>query len=348
MHALTVVPGHSHSLQLDTLDMPAAQPQQLLVCALALGICGTDREIVGGTYGWAPPNSTRLVIGHESLGRVEVAPVGSGFERGDLVVGIVRHPDPVPCANCAIGEFDMCRNGEYTEHGIKGRNGFGCEWFTLDVQRAVKIPPSLGLCGVLLEPTSIVAKAWEQVDRITQRSAVPPKNALIVGAGPVGLLAALHSVQRGLETHVVDIVVDGIKPQLVAELGAHYHAVAIETIGIAFDVVIECTGIGKVILAATEALASGGILCSTGLSSGGRSVPLNLTEINRNLVLENEVIFGSVNANRRHYEMAVRTLALANSDWLEKLITRRVPLHQWEDAFVPRATDVKTIIEFSS
>src|SRR5690348_6496490 len=108
MHALTVIPGQRDSLQLDTLEMPTASPQQLLVRALALGICGTDREITRGEYGWAPPNSTRMVIGHESLGRVEIAPPGSGFERGDLVVGIVRQPDPVPCPNCAVGEFDMC------------------------------------------------------------------------------------------------------------------------------------------------------------------------------------------------------------------------------------------------
>ena len=141
---------------------------------------------------------------------------------GDLVVGIVRRPDPVPCGNCAVGEWDFCRNGQYTEHGIKSHDGYCSERYRLHPEYAVKIDPGLGALGVLLEPTSVVAKAWEQVDRIGGRAHWDPQNVVVTGAGPIGLLAAMIGVQRGLEVHVFDQVTTGTKPDLVA--GARRHA----------------------------------------------------------------------------------------------------------------------------
>src|SRR5690606_11408018 len=150
------------------------------------------------------------------------APDDCGLQPGDLVVGIVRHPDPVPCPNCAVGEWDMCRNGRYTEHGIKQLDGFGAERYRLDPAFAVKLDPGLDRVGVLLEPASVLAKAWEHIEAIGRRARWEPRRALVTGAGPIGLLAALMGVQRGLEVHVVDIVTEGPKPGLVRELGATY------------------------------------------------------------------------------------------------------------------------------
>src|SRR4051812_19089042 len=132
MRALTVVPGKENSAELTELPDPSPGRDELLVDGLALGICGTDLEIIGGKYGWAPPGEERLVLGHESLGRVRSAPAGAGFEEGDLVVGVVRRPDPVPCGACAVGQFDMCRNGRYTERGIKEIHGYGSERWTVE------------------------------------------------------------------------------------------------------------------------------------------------------------------------------------------------------------------------
>src|SRR3954452_6483667 len=127
MRALTVRPPTPNSAEVREVPDPEAGPRELLVEGLALGICGTDREIVAGEYGWAPPGRDRLRLGHESLGRVRRAPEGAEFVPGDLVVGVVRRPDPVPCGACAHGEFDMCRNGRYTERGIKARDGYASE-----------------------------------------------------------------------------------------------------------------------------------------------------------------------------------------------------------------------------
>src|SRR3954447_8144101 len=170
MRALTTVPLTAGSLEVSDVPEPSPEEGDLLVDGIAVGVCGTDREIAGGEYGWAPPGSERLGLGHESLGRVREAPEGSGFATGDLVVGVVRRPDPVPCGACAHGEFDMCRNGDYTERGIKGLDRHGAEQGTVEPTYAVKLDPGLAEVGVLMDPASVVAKAWEQVERVGGRA----------------------------------------------------------------------------------------------------------------------------------------------------------------------------------
>src|SRR3954463_11819259 len=178
MRALTTVPMTAGSLAVSDVPEPGPHEGELLVDGIAVGVCGTDKEIARGDYGWAPPGQERLVLGHESLGRVRSAPEGSGFSTGDLVVGVVRRPDPVPCGACAHGEFDMCRNGQYTERGIKQLDGYASEQGTADPASAVGLAPGLAEVGMLMEPTTIVAKAWEQVERVGARAWFEPRTAL--------------------------------------------------------------------------------------------------------------------------------------------------------------------------
>jgi threonine dehydrogenase-like Zn-dependent dehydrogenase len=347
VRAVTVVPLQKDSVDLTELPEPPAEDGPVLVETLAIGVCGTDLEIISGAYGWAPPGESRLAIGHESLGRVMEAPGDSGFEAGDLVVGIVRRPDPVPCPNCAVGQWDMCRNGQYTERGIKQRHGYASERYRIHPEYAVKIDPALGQLGVLLEPTTVVAKAWDHIERIGRRAQWTPAKVLVTGAGPIGLLAAMLAVQRGLETHVLDQVTKGVKPQLVADLGATYHHGSIADTGLAPDVVIECTGVAQLVLEAMCHSTPDGIVCLTGVSSGGRSFDVDAGLLNREMVLQNDVVFGSVNANRRHYEAGAEALAKADRTWLGRLITRVVPLANWHDAYGRQPDDVKTVLAFS-
>ncbi|MGH8965014.1 MAG: alcohol dehydrogenase catalytic domain-containing protein, partial [Actinomycetes bacterium] len=183
MRALTTVPLTPDSLEVTEMPEPEPADGELLIDAIAVGVCGTDKEIARGEYGWAPPGEERLVLGHESLGRVREAPAGSEFAAGDLAVGVVRRPDPAPCGACAHGEFDMCRNGRYTERGIKEIHGFASEVWTCETDYAVKLDPRLEDVGMLMEPTTVVAKAWEQVERIGARAWFEPETALITGAG---------------------------------------------------------------------------------------------------------------------------------------------------------------------
>jgi threonine dehydrogenase-like Zn-dependent dehydrogenase len=342
--ALTVQPGKKDSARLDDMPDPHPEGGAVLVETLGVGVCGTDVEIINGGYGWAPPGEDRLVLGHESLGRVVEA--AGELSEGDLVVGIVRRPDPDPCPNCAVGEWDMCRNGKYTERGIKEIHGYCSEQYRIEADFAVRVDPSLERVGMLLEPASVVAKAWDHIERIGSRGRFAPKTAIVTGAGPIGLLAALLGRQRDLEVHVVDKVSDGPKPDLVAAMGATYHSNGLDDCPTA-DVIIECTGVGALVFAAIDKVGPDGIVCLTGVSASGRPIPVDAGALNRGMVLENAVVFGSVNANRRHYEKAAADLARADTAWLEGMITRRVPLDRWADALERQPDDVKVVIELA-
>lgn len=346
MRAITLEPGVKDSARLDDVPEPPAADGPILVRTLALGVCGTDREIVAAEYGEAPPGHHRLILGHESLGIVQEAPAGA-IKAGDHVVGIVRRPDPVPCPACAAGEWDMCRNGLYTERGIKARHGFGSERFRLEPEFAVKVDPSLGILAVLLEPASIVAKAWDHAERIGRRAhSFKPRHVFVTGAGPIGLIAALMGAQRGLDVHVFDRNTEGRKPALIGELGGTHHATLDDLDRINPDVVMECTGAAPVVGAVLGRTAPGGIVCLLSVTAS-RMMDLDIGLLNRKMVLDNDVIFGTVNANRSHYEAAAQALAQADKAWLDRLITRRVPLPRWSEALEHRRGDIKVIIDFT-
>jgi threonine dehydrogenase-like Zn-dependent dehydrogenase len=311
MRAITVIPGEPGSAELADVPEPPREDGPVLVQTQAIGVCGTDLEIINGDYGWAPPGEECLVIGHESVGRVAAAAPETGFAAGDLVVGIVRRPDPVPCPACAAGDLDMCMNGQYTE------------------------------------PATVVAKAWDHIEMIGRRAAWSPRQVLITGAGPIGMLAALLSVQRGYDTHVVDLVTEGRKPDMVRRLGAGYvHKSDICAAAAEADIVIECTGHVQMLLETGPQHVRQRIICLTGVSAAGAAHTVDPGLLNRNMVLQNSVLFGSVNANRYHYELGASALAKADAGWLADLITRRVPLGEWADAYSRRPDDIKTVLTF--
>jgi threonine dehydrogenase-like Zn-dependent dehydrogenase len=241
----------------------------------------------------------------------------------------------------------MCRNGQYTEHGIKGLNGFGAERWRIDPQFAVKVDPALGLNAVLMEPTSVVAKAWDHAHRLW-RLAQAPQRVLVTGAGPIGLLAALIGKQRGLDVHVYDHNKSGPKPEITAALGATYHCESVEALAtLNADIVIECTGVPDVIATLLPQVTPDSLICLTGVGAS-RRIEFDIGLFNRNMVLNNGAVFGSVNANLRHYQMAADALARADAKWLARLITRRVPLARFAEAFEHRKGDIKTVIEFAA
>ncbi len=310
--AVTVVPRVAGSVRYQEVPEPDEKTGSILVEAVAVGICGTDVEIASGAYGWAPPGRERLILGHESLGRVLDPGGNNGLHPGDLIVGIVRRPDPVPCPNCAVGEWDMCRNGRYTERGIKEIDGFMSERWRIEPGFYTKIDPALGILGVLLEPTTVVTKAWEQVGAMRARAFWEPRTALVTGAGPIGLLAAMLGVQLGLDVHVLDRATAGSKPRLVRDLGATYHPGSVTDIGFEPDVIIECTGVGQVVVDSIRQVGAGGVVCLTGVGTGGRTTGLPAADVATELVLQNNVIVGSVNANRRHFYRAAQALSAAD------------------------------------
>jgi len=346
MKAITVEPKKPGSLRYEDIPEPDVREGSVLVEAIAAAVCGTDVEIAEGKYGWAPPGKTRLVLGHESLGRVIDPGPNSSFKKGDLVSGLVRRPDPVPCPNCAVGESDMCRNGRYTERGIKEIHGYMSERWRIEPEYAIKVDPSLGILGVLLEPTTVIIKALEQVQAVGQRAYWEPKTVLVTGAGPIGLLAAGVASLARIEVHVLDRAETGPKPELVRDLGAMYHSGSVLDLGFEPDVVVECTGAGSVIADSIQKVAAGGVVCLTGVGAGGIA-PRATADIAAAAVLKNNVVVGSVNANKRHWYKAGLRLAQMDRKWLSRLITRYEKPENFSQALKRKPGDIKIVIQFS-
>ncbi len=342
MRALTFRRTGGGCLDVEDVPEPPLEQGGILVEAVALGVCGTDRMFAHKTkIPTSPPGRDRLVIGHESLGRVVDSPPACGFRTGDLVVGIVRGADPLPCALCAAGEPDLCQNSSFTERGIEARDGFGSERYRLAPGEAVRIDPGLGLAGVLLEPASIVSKAWEKLDVLVRRRS----RALVLGAGPIGLLAALLGVQRGYEVHVLDQVDQGRKPGQVTELGATYHT-APATLGGGFDAVLECTG--ALLSEAVRQSAPVGTICLIGEGEDRSAAVLGPGELTGELLRSNKTLVGTVSSNRRHFDAGQRALRQADPRWLAGLLGPVVTLEDWRSAFEVGADQVKAVINFSA
>jgi glucose 1-dehydrogenase len=338
MRAITMRADRS----VDVEDVPEPSPGDgdVLIEAVAVGVCGTDRWLLG--HGPSlPPGSERLVLGHESLGRVLSAPPGSGFEPGDLVVGTVRRADPVPCRACAAGDLDLCENGAYSERGIARADGFASERYALSVDEAVRVDPALGLCGVLIEPTSVVAKAWERIDRAAR---CPVRRVLILGAGPIGLLAALIGIQRGYEVHVHDQVAEGPKPIHARAIGAVYNP-ALATLDTKFDAVLECTG--ALAGDAVMMTAVGGATCLIGLGQVQAGTLPTLETVARDITVHNKAVVGINGTNRRHYEAAHEVLRRANHALLSNLLGPCVEIDDWRIAMEAPPSAIKPVIKFS-
>ncbi len=347
MKACTVKPGDLSSAGVEEIPEPPDSDGEVLVEGLYVGICGTDLEVSKEGYGEPPAGHQRLVLFHESLGRVLEAPQGSGVAAGDLVAGVVRRPDPVPCEPCSKDQWDFCRNGQFTERGIKGRDGYGSQRWRVAPKFAIKLDPSLDTLGVLLEPTSVVAKAWDQVGKIALRSAVTASTALVTGAGPIGLLAAMIGRQRGFDVTVLDRVTEGPKPGMVRDLGATY-VTSLDDLPCPPDVVIEATGIGQLVFDVIARTAPDAIVCLTGISSGTRAIDAQADAINKAIVLSNEVVFGSVNAGLANYAQAAEALSKADKGWLAKIITRTVPIDEWPASLQRQPDDIKVVIDLQA
>ncbi len=351
--AIVVTPGRAQSYRLATVPVDEPGPSDLLLDVVAVGICGTDAEICQGLYGQAPAGHDRLVLGHEALARV--AAVGSGVEHvavGDFIVPIVRRPCPELCVACAAGRWDQCVTGDYQEHGIKGLDGFLRGRLVVEGDAVVAAPAALGELAVLTEPLTIVEKALERALR-THTGPGEPRRALVTGAGPVGMLAALLMVSRGLEVWVVDRrPADSPKARLVQAIGAHYlddSATPLEQHLPAggFDIALEATGYAPLVFRAVAVLARNGVLALTGVTGGHHELNVDANLLNSTMVLENQSMVGSVNAARSHYQQAVQDLAGFHARFpgvLDRLITARHPLAAFEKALLKNPDDIKTVV----
>jgi threonine dehydrogenase-like Zn-dependent dehydrogenase len=338
MKAIAVIPGHPNSVHLASLAKPSLAEvpggRGVLVKVLRVGVDGTDKEINAAEYGAAPKGFDFLVIGHESFGRVEaVGPNVTELAPGDYVVATVRRPGT--SIYDRIGTYDMTTDDTYFERGINLRHGFLTEYYVDDPEYIVKVPEGLRDVGVLLEPLTVVEKGIAQAFEIQRRLRVwRPRRAAVMGAGTIGLLAALVLRLRG-----IDVTVFGrtrkpyLNSNLIEGLGARYVTTTDLPImeGATkhgpFDIIFEATGASPVVFESMLALGKNGVLVLSSVTGGDRMIEVPADRINLEFVLGNKVMVGTVNANREYFELGVRDMAQAQAEyagWLDQLLTHPV------------------------
>jgi threonine dehydrogenase-like Zn-dependent dehydrogenase len=367
--AVAIFPGTREVKLVDAPEPRLVTPTDVRLRILDVGICGTDKELCQFKYGTPPAGSDHLVIGHESLAEVvEVGPGASRVKVGDLVVPMVRRPCPHQhCVACAAGRQDFCSTGDYTERGIKERHGFMTESVVDDERWMNVVPSALRDVGVLVEPLTIAEKALAEVRLIQQRLpwACPTAGgksengchrAVVLGAGPVGLLGAMVLVAEGFDTFVYSRGgSDSPRAGVVRAIGAHFveaEHVAVtdlpKTIG-AMDLVYEATGVSTLAFDTLAMLGTNGICVLTGVP-GRRPAPntIDTDGLMRSLVLNNQVVLGSVNASRADFESAIGDLALFERRWpsaLHALLTGRFPIDGYAGQLLAQPADaIKNVI----
>ena len=358
MKAIVVRPHVRDSIHMSDMPDPELGPVDVAVRMIRVGLCATDAEIEHGIYGEAPEGSEFLILGHENFGVVEdVGRRVKGWKPGDFVVARVRRPCGA-CAHCTCGENDMCTSGHYSERGIMRRHGFMSEFYVESPQFLHRIPKRVRDVAVLLEPMSVVEKGIDHAFLLQRRmNGWTPRLGLALGAGPIGLLAAAVMRIRGLRTVVVgrEEPTD-LRAQIVRQLGAEYLSVANRTL---FDVVkeigepdliMEATGSSQVVFDAMQVLSKNGVLCLLSVTSGERQNPEPTDLINQRVVLGNQVIFGSVNANARHFDAGVKDLVAIEKTWpgvLQRLLTNPIPWQDHRAWFTNRGRDIKATLEIA-
>ena len=345
MKAVAVFPGKPNSMHLATMPRPTVDEipggRGVLVKVLRVGVDGTDKEINAAEYGAAPPGYDFLVTGHESFGRVEtVGPNVTELQPGDYVVATVRRPGS--SIYDRIGTYDMTTDDVYFERGINLRHGYLTEYYVDDPEYIVKVPPELREVAVLLEPATVVEKGIAQAFEIQRRLKVwRPRRAAVMGAGTIGLLAALALRLRGLEVTVFGRTAKPyLNSDLIEALGARYESTSDVSIldGAAkfgpFDLSFEATGASPVVFESMQALGKNGVLVLSSVTGGDRRIEVPADRINLEFVLGNKVMVGTVNANREYFEMGVKDMAHAEAQypgWLSRLLTHPVQgLENWE------------------
>ena len=338
MKAVAVYPGQPNSMHLREVPRPSIgdipDGRGVLVKVLKVGVDGTDKEINAAEYGAAPPGDDFLITGHESFGRVEaVGPNVTELVPGDYVVATVRRPGS--SIYDRIGTYDMTTDDMYYERGINLRHGYLSEYYVDDAEYIVKIPPGLKQVAVLLEPTTVVEKGIAQAYEIQRRLRVwRPKRGAVMGAGTIGLLAALALRLRGLQVTVFGRTrAPYLNSDLVEALGAQYESTAVTAIPEGavkygpFDLIFEATGASSVVFESMLALGKNGVLVLSSVTGGDHKVEVPADRINLEFVLGNKVMVGTVNANREYFELGVKDMAHAESmypGWLERLLTHPV------------------------
>jgi threonine dehydrogenase-like Zn-dependent dehydrogenase len=358
MRAVAVYPAKREVRMVDHREPKINSGTQAKVRVLEVGVCGTDRDIVAFEYGTPPEGSEYLIIGHESLSEVvEAGPQVSQVKPGDLVVMTVRRPCPHPsCVACREGRQDFCYTGDFTERGIKQSHGYMTEFVVEEERYLHSVPPALRDVAVLVEPLTIAEKSLEQLWTVQRRLPWDHRRcAVVLGAGPVGILGAMALKVEGFEVSVYSRspnheenngILNAIGAQYIAA-ETHSSEEMAKMVG-PIDVVYEATGASSVAFDVLKHLGPNAVFVFTGVPGRTGPIPVDTDEIMRNMVLNNQLVLGSVNAPPQAFQSAIRRLGIFAQRWPETLrsvITARFPLERALDALQGPPGGVKNVVE---
>lgn len=368
MNAIAIVPGTRTLKRVHRPEPSITAADQVKVKVLQVGICGTDRDEASGARADAPPGAAELVIGHEMIGTViETGTAVRRVKPGDLAVFTVRRGCD-ECLPCTMNRSDMCLTGRYRERGIRGIDGYQTEFVVDAEQYVVCVPSDIAHIGVLTEPLSVVEKAIDEAVRL-QFARLPAamstpawlngRRCLVAGLGPIGLLAAMILVLRGATVFGMDVVDETTaRPRWLEAIGGSYldgrklPPDRIRREAGPMNLLFEAAGAPRLAFNLLDALDKNGIYILTGIPGGDQSYPVPAADLVRAMVLANQVMMGSVNASRGHFQLAVDDLAFAHSRWpahIESLITHRfAPDHAGKALREHPADEIKTIIEWAA
>ncbi len=369
MKAVAVFPKTQEIKLIDHPEPRLVRPTDVKIKMLHIGVCGTDREIWDFKYGTPPTGSDYLITGHESLGQViEIGPLVKAVKVGDYVVPTVRRGCPENCISCANMQQDFCYTGHFTERGIKAAHGYMTEYVVDDETYMNVVPPELKDCAVLLEPLTIAEKAMIQVYTIQSRlhwecqiqnggANKTCHNAVVLGAGPVGILGAMVLRLLNMDVHVLAREPEpNAKGALIAEIGGEYHSTAeknaqqlTEHIG-DIDLIFEATGAASVSFEYLQVLGTNGIFIFTGVPAPMKDLTIDAGALMRDIVLKNQVVLGTVNAPKIAFEYGIGHLQEFHKKWpeaLSSLITARLPLERFQETVTrTNPNEIKTILTF--
>jgi glucose 1-dehydrogenase len=357
MHAVAVFPAKREVHIVDHPEPAIVSSTQAKMRVLEVGVCGTDREIVSFQYGTPPEGFEYLIIGHESLSEVvEVGPQVSKVKAGDLVVMTVRRPCGNPnCTACREGRQDYCFTGDYTERGIKQLHGYMTELVVEEECYLNVVPRSLHDVAVLVEPLTIAEKSLEQLSFVQKRLPWGNKHrAVVLGAGPVGLLGAIALRIAGFDVFVYSRShPQSHKVELVKSIGAQYiaaedHSVdEMAKIAGPIDVVYEAVGASGVAFDVIEHLGPNGVFIFTGVPGRKGPIEVDTDFIMKDVVLNNQVILGSVNAPPHCFASAIRDLGVAMERWpdaVRALISARFPFSKALEPLINDVGGIKNVV----
>jgi L-iditol 2-dehydrogenase len=329
MKALVKTAKGVGNLELRDVPEPQNKDNEVLIEIRAAGICGTDIHVKHDEFPYWPP----VTLGHEFAG--EIVAVGCAvkdWQVGDRVVG---EPHTLACGKCWLcrtGNIQICAEKRSPGWGI---DGAFAKYLSYPPHLLHRIPEGLSYVeAALAEPTANI------VTDVLERGKVEPEDFVVVlGPGPIGLIAAMAAKAEGARTVMIigTNADEALRLKTARDIGIDYVvnlqqedpvAKCLElTCGRGADLVIECSGAGPAIASTVDYVRKMGRICAIGLT-GKKPVQLDWDKFQGKVC---QIIF-NMSTFYTSWDRALSLLAAGKVN-ARAVITHEFALTDWEAAF---------------